>query len=161
MRYKKKGGVAPGSGKTQWNSIRQNQNGEVGRGGWEDRGREGAYGTFREWGARKGEIIWNVNKLYRIKKIKKCNKKKKKRKEKRSWAREMWLNLEEDWLLFWRSWVQIPATTWRLTTIYNGIRCPLLECLKRVTVYSYIKDFLFKKRKWFKQLEISHVPSRL
>ena len=68
MRYKKKGGVAPGSGKTQWNSIRQNQNREVGRGGWEDREREGGLRDFRGGGARKGEIIWNVNKLYRIKK---------------------------------------------------------------------------------------------
>ena len=57
MRYKKNGGVAPGSGKTQCSSIQQNQNREVGRGGWENRGRERAYGPFREWGSRKGEII--------------------------------------------------------------------------------------------------------
>jgi len=31
----------------------------------------------------------------------------------------------------------IPATTWWLTTICNGIWCPLLVCLKIVTVYSY------------------------
>ena len=41
----------------------------MGGGGWEDRGREGGYGTFGEWGgARKGEIIGNVNKLYQIRK---------------------------------------------------------------------------------------------
>ena len=57
MRYKKNGGVAPGFGKTQCSSIRQNQNREVGRGGWENRGRKGAYVTFGEWGTRKGEII--------------------------------------------------------------------------------------------------------
>ena len=65
MRYKKNGGGAPGSGKTQCSSIRQNQNREVGRGGWENReGRKRAYGTFGKWGARKGEIISNVNKKY-------------------------------------------------------------------------------------------------
>jgi hypothetical protein len=32
----------------------------------------------------------------------------------------------------------IPPTMWWLTTICNGIRCPLLVCLKTVTVYSYI-----------------------
>ena len=40
MRYKKNGGVAPSSGKTQCSSIKQNQNREVGRGGREKR-REG------------------------------------------------------------------------------------------------------------------------
>ena len=40
-------------------------------------------------------------------------------------------------LLFQRSWVQFPATTWWFTTISNGIRCPLLVCLKTATVYSY------------------------
>jgi hypothetical protein len=34
----------------------------------------------------------------------------------------------EHWLLFQRSCVQFPATTWWLTTIYNGIWCPLLAC---------------------------------
>ena len=48
MRYKKKGRMAPCSGKTQLSSIQQNQNGEVGRGGWEDRGREGGLRDF--WG---------------------------------------------------------------------------------------------------------------
>ena len=32
--------------------------------------------------------------------------------------------------------VQFPVTTWWLTTIWNGIRCPLLVCLKTATVYS-------------------------
>jgi hypothetical protein len=41
------------------------------------------------------------------------------------------------WLLFQRSWVQFPATTWWLTTICNGIRCPFLVCLKRATAYSH------------------------
>ena len=54
---KKNGGVDPGSGKTQCISIGQTQNSEVGRGGWENRGRAGTYVTFGEWGARKGEII--------------------------------------------------------------------------------------------------------
>jgi hypothetical protein len=31
----------------------------------------------------------------------------------------------------------IPITTWWLTTICNGIGCPLLVSLKRVTVYSH------------------------
>jgi hypothetical protein len=45
-----------------------------------------------------------------------------------------WLRVH---LLFQRSWVQFPATTWWLTTICHEIRCPLLECLKTVTLYLY------------------------
>jgi hypothetical protein len=30
--------------------------------------------------------------------------------------------------------LQFPATTWWLTTICNGIQCPLLVCLKTATV---------------------------
>jgi hypothetical protein len=41
-------------------------------------------------------------------------------------------------LLFQRSGVQIPATTWWLTTIRNKIWCPLLVCLKTATVYLHI-----------------------
>jgi hypothetical protein len=41
-------------------------------------------------------------------------------------------------LLFRRSGVQIPATTWWLTTIRNKIWRPLLECLKTATVYLHI-----------------------
>jgi hypothetical protein len=41
-------------------------------------------------------------------------------------------------LLFRRSRVQIPATTWWLTTILNKIWHPLLECLKTATVYLHI-----------------------
>jgi hypothetical protein len=41
-------------------------------------------------------------------------------------------------LLFRRSEVQIPATTWWLTTICNEIWLPLLECLKTATVYLHI-----------------------
>ena len=55
MRYKKNRGVAPGSGKTECSSIGQNQNREVGWGGWENRGvGKGTYGTFGVWGTRKG-----------------------------------------------------------------------------------------------------------
>jgi hypothetical protein len=42
------------------------------------------------------------------------------------------------WLLFQSSRVQIPATTWWLTTICNEIWLPLLECLKTATVYLHI-----------------------
>jgi hypothetical protein len=41
-------------------------------------------------------------------------------------------------LFFQRSGVQIPATTWWLTTICNEIWLPLLECLKTATVYLHI-----------------------
>jgi hypothetical protein len=41
-------------------------------------------------------------------------------------------------LLFWRSGVQIPATTWWHTTICNEIWLLLLECLKTATVYLHI-----------------------
>jgi hypothetical protein len=34
--------------------------------------------------------------------------------------------------------ISIPSGTWWLTTICNEIQCPLLVCLKTVTVYSYI-----------------------
>jgi hypothetical protein len=33
-----------------------------------------------------------------------------------------------------RSWVQFPATTSWFTAIYNGIRCPLVVCLKTATL---------------------------
>jgi hypothetical protein len=51
-------------------------------------------------------------------------------------------------LLFRRSWVHIPATTWWLTTIRNEIWLPLLECLKTATVYLHIiiNKSLKKKR---------------
>jgi hypothetical protein len=41
-------------------------------------------------------------------------------------------------LFFRRSRVQIPATTWWLTTIPNEIWLPLLECLRTATVYLHI-----------------------
>ena len=41
-------------------------------------------------------------------------------------------------LFFQRSRIQIPATTWWLTTIWNKIWHPLLECLKIATVYLHI-----------------------
>jgi hypothetical protein len=52
-------------------------------------------------------------------------------------------------LLFRRSRVQIPATTWWLTTIYNKIWLPLLVCLKTATVYLHIiiNKSLKKKKK--------------
>ena len=53
MRYKKNGGVAPGSGKTQFSSIGEKQNREVGRGEWENRGREGDLCDFRGVGGQK------------------------------------------------------------------------------------------------------------
>jgi hypothetical protein len=44
----------------------------------------------------------------------------------------------EHWLLFLRSWVQIPPTKWWLTTIRNEIWRLLLVCLKTATVYLHI-----------------------
>ena len=58
-------------------------------------------------------------------------------------------------LLFWRSEVQIPATTWWLTTIRNKIWCPLLECLKTATVYTHIiNKSIFKKKKNLRTWEV-------
>jgi hypothetical protein len=60
-----------------------------------------------------------------------------------SWAKmlpqlEWWEAVRKNhWLLFQRSWVHFPATTWWLTTICNGIWCPLLVCLKTATVHPY------------------------
>jgi hypothetical protein len=51
---------------------------------------------------------------------------------------ERWFSGQEHWLLFQRSWVQIPATTWWLTTICNEIRWPLLVRLNKATVYLHI-----------------------
>jgi hypothetical protein len=48
-------------------------------------------------------------------------------------------------LLFRRSGVQIPATSWWLTTICNKIWLPLLECLKTATVYLHIINNSLKK----------------
>jgi hypothetical protein len=45
--------------------------------------------------------------------------------------------IKRHWLLFQRSWVQFPATTWWLTTICSRVWCPLLVCLKTPTVYSH------------------------
>jgi hypothetical protein len=50
-------------------------------------------------------------------------------------------------LLFRRSGVQIPATTWWLTTICNKIWRPLLECLKTATVYLHIINKSKKKKR--------------
>jgi hypothetical protein len=55
-------------------------------------------------------------------------------------------------LLFRRSGVQIPATTWWLTTTRNEIRLPFLECWKTVTVYLHIINKFFLKKKWSKYL---------
>jgi hypothetical protein len=61
------------------------------------------------------------------------------RRQRAHWrCREAWLSSLEQWLLFQRSWVQVPATTWWLTTICKGIWCPLLVYLKIATVYSHI-----------------------
>jgi hypothetical protein len=64
-------------------------------------------------------------------------------------------------LLFRRSRVQIPATTWWLITIRNKIWRPLLECLKTATVYLHIiinKSLKKKKKKknWTLQLDNRH-----
>ena len=50
------------------------------------------------------------------------------------------------WLLFQRSWVQIPATIWWLATIRNEIWHPFLECLKSATVYLHINKKQNKKQ---------------
>jgi hypothetical protein len=50
-------------------------------------------------------------------------------------------------LLFWRSRVQIPATTWWLTTICNEISRPLLVFLKTATVYLDVINKSLKKKK--------------
>jgi hypothetical protein len=34
---------------------------------------------------------------------------------------ERWLTALEHWLFFQRPWIQFPASTWQLTTVYNGI----------------------------------------
>ena len=49
MMYKKNGGVAPGSGKTQCSSIGQNQNREERRGGRKKRGK--GRGLMGLWGS--------------------------------------------------------------------------------------------------------------
>jgi hypothetical protein len=48
----------------------------------------------------------------------------------------------EHWLLFQRSWVQLPATTWWLTAICDGIWCLLLVCLQTATMYSYTYTYI-------------------
>ena len=47
MMSKKNGGVAPGSGMTQYSSIGEYQNREVGRSGWGDRGKKEGLWDFR------------------------------------------------------------------------------------------------------------------
>ena len=64
MMSKKKEGVAPGPGKAQCSSVGEYQDREVGRGWLGNRGREEGLWDFPEWGSRKGELIWNVNKVY-------------------------------------------------------------------------------------------------
>jgi hypothetical protein len=58
------------------------------------------------------------------------------------WSIEMAQRLRA---LFRRPWVQIPATTWWLTTTCNEIWLPLLVCLKIATVYIWILE---KKKRW-------------
>jgi hypothetical protein len=55
-------------------------------------------------------------------------------------------------LLFRRSRVQIPATTWWLTTICNKIWRPLLVCLKTATVYLHVINKSLKKNKKKKKI---------
>ena len=68
-------------------------------------------------------------------------------------------------LLFRRSGVQIPATTWWLTTIPNEIWLPLLECLKTATVYLHIINKQIFKKEFisprFGDLEIQDEVSNL
>ena len=62
-----------------------------------------------------------------------------------------WLSSLECWLLFGRSWVQIPATTWWLITTHNEIWRPLLLCQKTATVYLCIitnKSLGRSKQSW-------------
>jgi len=72
---------------------------------------------------------------------------------------ERWLSGKEHRLLFQRSWVQFPATTWWLTAICNEIWWPFLVCLT-ATVYSH-KINKLKKKKWkqitLKFLEKNHL----
>ena len=70
--------------------------------------------------------------------------------------RERLLSGWEHRLLFWRSRIQIPATTWWLTTIHSEIWLPLLVHLKTPTVYLdiIINKSLKKKRIWSGQLFI-------
>ena len=58
-------------------------------------------------------------------------------------------------LLFRRSGVQIPATTWWLTTIRNEIWRPLLECLKTASVYLHIINKYLKKKKKKKNFKLN------
>jgi hypothetical protein len=54
-------------------------------------------------------------------KTKQTEKNKNNKKKKCSHGLERWLRGGEHWLLFQRTGVQFPATTWWLTTICNGI----------------------------------------
>ena len=64
MISKKKEGVVPGPGKAQCSSVGEYQDREMGRVDGGTSGGKRAYRTLGEWGARKGEIIWNINKKY-------------------------------------------------------------------------------------------------
>ena len=67
--------------------------------------------------------------------------------------RERLLSGWEHRLLFWRSRIQISATTWWLTTIHSEIWLPFLVHLKTPTVYlDIIINKSLKKRIWSSQL---------
>jgi len=61
-------------------------------------------------------------------------------------------------LLFQRSWVQFPATTWWLTTICKEIWCPLLMYLKTAAVYLYMSKSKKKKIKKIKKIPVPSKP---
>ena len=67
-----------------------------------------------------------------------------------------WLRGQEHWRLSRRSWVQIPATTWWLTTIHNEIWHPLLVCLKTTT--EYLDIIINKSLGWSKQRSWNQFP---
>jgi hypothetical protein len=58
-----------------------------------------------------------------------------------------------------------PATTWWLTTIYNGIQCALLMWLKGATAYSCTQNKQInqkeKKQLLFKELTFSQTSMRM
>jgi hypothetical protein len=60
-----------------------------------------------------------------------------------------------------RSWVQILATTWWLTTICNEIWLPLLECQKTATVYLHIINLKKKEFSFFLNKCIFGMPRNM
>jgi hypothetical protein len=72
---------------------------------------------------------------------------------------ERWRSSKEHRLLFQRSWVQFPATTWWLTTICNGIWCPLsgvsedsYSVLIKIKQILKKKDYIHRKQNYLSSL---------